>query len=167
MDEDNSKGALAVERPANGESQFVSSSKGKREEVGGELENGDDKIKANLEVFREFNKHCKNLGLCARCQLRYLGEHYSSTSFSLAQDEVKKVSSIESLIVFFSLQICLPTPFAQTINEKLEWTQHEETESASSKRFKNDTFCFCCAGLLEIERAGDEINKVRLCAASV
>ena len=46
----------------------------------------------------------------------------------------------------------------QKINEKLDLTQEEETDSA--KRFKNDTYCFCCAGLLEIEREDDEINKV-------
>ena len=69
----------------------------------GDLENGDDKIKANLEVFREVNQHCKNLGLCPRCQLRYLGELYSSVSFSLALDEVKKVSAESILLIFFQL----------------------------------------------------------------
>ena len=75
-----------------GERPETIQSKGSPEEEADGLENGDDKIKANLEVFREFNKHCKSLALCPRCQLRYLGEHYSSVSFSLAQDEVNKVS---------------------------------------------------------------------------
>lgn len=52
----------------------------------------DEKIKNNLELFRNLNSLCKSIGLCLRCQLRYLGELYSSTSFVLTQRELKEVS---------------------------------------------------------------------------
>ena len=57
---------------------------------GKDLKN-DKKIKDNLDEFKELNKYCKNLGLCLRCQLRYLGELYSSSSFMLSQNELNEV----------------------------------------------------------------------------
>lgn len=58
-----------------------------------ESKTADVRINGNLEVYRELNKNCKIIGLCPRCQLRYLGESYSSTTFSLPLDEVRKVSN--------------------------------------------------------------------------
>lgn len=89
MEEDRSKGETTIGKLENGSENCIS--KGSPEEAD-QLRNGDDRIRASLEVFRELNKCCKSLGLCSRCQLRYLGEVYSSASFSLAQEEVRKVS---------------------------------------------------------------------------
>ena len=64
-------------------------------------EETEKRIKADLGAFREMNKCCKHFGLCSRCQLRYLGELYSSDTFSLGQDEVNKVSA--SIVHLFFL----------------------------------------------------------------
>lgn len=61
----------------------------------------------NLNELKELNEYCKALGLCVRCQLRYLGELYSSITFSSCPSEVESVSCIEFFIHFLSSSIFL------------------------------------------------------------
>ena len=62
-----------------------------------ELANSNDELKAtnpndSVENLKELNAHCKQLGLCLRCQLRFLGELYSSAVFVGSETDLKDVN---------------------------------------------------------------------------